>query len=185
MFSITPTQILMKNIFQNALMVWVGNTHLICNKLNLLFPSKYCKKFKAQSWWFPGSFIRRTSILGLMLLESRRLRQQKIIRKFQAICLNMSRRLQLPEALHSARSVFLSLAGFWRTRERLCSSRVRYLLNIRRRLLGYGFEPRPVLATVGSPMSIGLSINGCSHSKITVWRERTRLTSPKVWAAVT
>ena len=78
-----------------------------------------------------------------MLLESRRLRQQKIIRKFQAICLNMSRRLQLPEALHSARSVFLSLAGFWRTRERLCSSRVRYLLNIRRRLLGYGFEPRP------------------------------------------
>ena len=120
-----------------------------------------------------------------MSLESLRLRQLKIIRKFQAICLNMSRRLQLPEALHSARSVFLSLARFWRTRERLCSSRVRYLLNIRGRLLGYGFEPRPVLATVGSAMSIGLSINGCSHSKKTVWRERTRLTSPKVWAAVT
>ena len=86
---------------------------------------------------------------------------------------------------HPVSSVFLSLAGFWRTWERLCSNRVRSLLNIRRRVLGYGFEPRPVLATVGSAMSIGLSINGCSHSKITVWRERTRLTSPKVWAAVT
>ena len=35
-------------------------------------------------------------------------------------------------------------------------------------LLGYSFEPRPnsrVLATAGSVMPIGLSINGCSHSK--------------------
>ena len=38
---------------------------------------------------------------------------------------------------------------------------------------------------VGSAMSIGLSINGCSHSKKAVWPERTRLTSPKIWAAVT
>ena len=121
-----------------------------------------------------------------MLLESLRLRQLKIIRKFHAFCLNMSCRLLLAsEVFHPVSSVFLSLAGFWRTWERLCSNRVRSLLNIRRRVLGYGFEPRPVLATVGSPMSIGLSINGCSHSKITVWRERTRLTSPKVWAAVT
>ena len=60
-----------------------------------------------------------------------------------------------------------------------------FVEHIRGRLLGYGFEPRPVVATVGSAMSIGLSINGCSHSKKTVWRERTRLTSPKVWAAVT
>ena len=29
------------------------------------------------------------------------------------------------------------------------------------------------------------SINGCSHSKKTVWRERTRLTSPEVWASTT
>ena len=35
-------------------------------------------------------------------------------------------------------------------------------------LLGYSFEPRPnsrVLATAGSVMPIGLSVNGCSHSK--------------------
>ena len=50
------------------------------------------------------------------------------------------------------------------------------------------FKPRPnswLLATAGSVMTIGLSINGCSHSKKTVWRERTRLTSPEVWAAAT
>ena len=46
-------------MLQNALMV--GNTDLISDKLNLLSPPKYFKKFKAQlSWWFPGSFIRRT-----------------------------------------------------------------------------------------------------------------------------
>ena len=44
--------------------------------------------------------------------------------------------------------------------EKDCSNRVRSLLNIRGRLLGYG-----VLATVGSAMSVGLSINGCSQSK--------------------
>ena len=35
-------------------------------------------------------------------------------------------------------------------------------------LLGYSFVPRPnsrVLATADSVMPIGLSINGCSHSK--------------------
>ena len=37
-------------------------------------------------------------------------------------------------------------------------------------LLGYSFEPRPytnshALGTAGSVMTIGLSINGCSHSK--------------------
>ena len=37
-------------------------------------------------------------------------------------------------------------------------------------LLGYSFEPRPytnshALGTTGSVMTIGLSINGCSHSK--------------------
>ena len=35
-------------------------------------------------------------------------------------------------------------------------------------LLGYSFEPRPyssALGTAGSVMTVGLSINGCSHSK--------------------
>lgn len=41
------------------------------------------------------------------------------------------------------------------------------------------------LASAGSVMTTGLSINGCSHSKKPVWRDRTRLTSPEVWAAST
>ena len=55
-------------------------------------------------------------------------------------------------------------------------------------LLGYSFEPRPnsrVLATVSSVMTIGLSMKGCWHSKQPGWRERTRLPSVEVWAAVT
>ena len=41
-------------------------------------------------------FIYQTNFnIGLMLLESLRLRQLKIIRKFHAFCLNMSRRLLL------------------------------------------------------------------------------------------
>ena len=34
-------------------------------------------------------------------------------------------------------------------------------------------------------MTFGLSINGCSHSKKPVWRDKTRLTSTEVWAAAT
>ena len=74
------------------------------------------------------------------------------------------------------------------TRERLYMNRLRSLLSRRGILLGYSFKPRPnswLLATAGSVMTIGLSINGCSHSKKPVWRERTRLTSPEVWAAAT
>ena len=41
--SIRPTQVLRNNILQNALMA--GNTYLISNKLSLLSPSYYCKKF--------------------------------------------------------------------------------------------------------------------------------------------
>jgi len=55
-------------------------------------------------------------------------------------------------------------------------------------LLGYSFEPRPnsrALGTAGSVMSIGLLVNGCSHSKKPVWQEKTRLTSPQVQTAVT
>ena len=74
------------------------------------------------------------------------------------------------------------------TRERLYMNRLRSLLSMRGILLGYSFKPRPnswLLATAGSVMTIGLSINGCWHSKKPVWRERTRLTSPEVWAAAT
>ena len=67
-------------------------------------------------------------------------------------------------------------------------NRVRSMLSTRGMLLGYSFEPRSssrVPATAGSIMTIGLSINGCSHSKKPVWPERTRLASPEVWAAAT
>ena len=85
----------------------------------------------------------------------------------------------LKRNLDGSRFIYQTNFGFWSTWERLCSNRERSLLNIRGRLQGYGFQPRPVLATVGSAMSIGLSINGCSHSEKAVWRERTRMTSPK------
>ena len=45
---------------------------------------------------------------------------------------------------------------------------VRSLLSMRGMLLGYSFKPRPnsrALGMAGSIMSIGLSINGCSHSR--------------------
>ena len=73
------------------------------------------------------------------------------------------------------------------TRERLYMNRLRSLLSMRGILLGYSFKPRPkswLLATAGSVLTIGLSINGWSHSKKPVWRERTRLASPetsKIW----
>ena len=54
-------------------------------------------------------------------------------------------------------------------------------------LLRYNLEPRLLnsraLGTVTSVMIIGLSINGCSHSKKPVWGEKTRLTSLEVRAA--
>ena len=50
------------------------------------------------------------------------------------------------------------------------------------------FGPRPknrALATTGSFMIIGLSINGFSHTIKPVWRGKTRLTCPKVQSAAT
>ena len=47
-------------------------------------------------------------------------------------------------------------------------TRVRSLLSMRGMLLGYSFKTRPnsrALGIAGSVMTIGLSINGCSHSK--------------------
>ena len=67
-------------------------------------------------------------------------------------------------------------------------NRVRSLLSMRGMLLEYSSEPMPnscVLATAGLVMTIGLSINRSLHSNKPVWRERTRLTSSKVWAAAT
>ena len=52
---------------------------------------------------------------------------------------------------------------------------VRSLLRMCGLLLGYSFEPRPysrVPGTTGSVIIIGLSINGCSHSKIIQFYER-------------
>ena len=77
---------------------------------------------------------------------------------------------QYPKSLisHPARRVFLSLANFWCTRERICMNRVRSLLSMRCMLLGYSFEPRPnshVLATADTVMTISLSINRGAHSK--------------------
>ena len=72
--------------------------------------------------------------------------------------------------MHLASRAFLLFAWFWHARERLCMNRVRSLLRMRFMLLGYSFEPTPnicVLATAGSVMTFGLSINGCSHSKNT------------------
>ena len=70
--------------------------------------------------------------------------------------------------------------------EKDCMNQIRSLLSMHRMLLGYSFEPRPksrMLATAGSVMTIGLSINLCIRKKITVWREKTRLTSPDDWPA--
>ena len=56
-------------------------------------------------------------------------------------------------------------------------------LSMRCMSLGCSLEPRPnsrALATASTVVTIGLSRNGCSHSKKTVWRERTRLTSSEV-----
>ena len=50
-------------------------------------------------------------------------------------------------------------------------------------LLRYSFGPRPknrALATAGSFITIGLSVNGCSQSIKPVRRGKTILTSPEV-----
>ena len=92
---------------------------------------------------------------------------------------------------------FLLLTRFWRSRERLCMSRVRSLLSMRCMLPGYNFEPRlKCLASVRSRRYLGfsryrglnynhrfLSLNGCLHRKKRVWRKKARLTNPEVRAA--
>ena len=90
--------------------------------------------------------------------------------------------------MHPASRAFFLLIWSQRTWERLCINKVRSLLSMCGMLRGYSFEPRPTscaLASVGMVMTISLSINECFCSKKPVWRERTRLTSPEVWAAAT
>ena len=92
----------------------------------------------------------------------------KIVFTFE-IFYSMNFELWLRNSLHHhASKVFLLLALFWRNRrERLRVNRVRSLLSMCGMLLRYSFGPRPknhALATAGSFMTIGLSINGCSHS---------------------
>ena len=68
----------------------------------------------------------------------------------------------------------------------LWMNQVRSLLSMRCMSLGCSLEPRPnsrALATASTVMTIGLSRNGCSHSKKTVWRGRTRLTRSELWVA--
>ena len=76
---------------------------------------------------------------------------------------------------HPASGAFLLLAPFWRTQERpWIMNWVRSFLSMHRMFLGYSFGTRPnsrVFATADSVMTIGLSINRCSHSKKKiVWR---------------
>ena len=61
-----------------------------------------------------------------------------------------------------------SRARFLRTLGRLCMNRVRSLLRMCVLLLRCSFESRPnscALSTVGSIITIGSSMNGCSHLK--------------------
>ena len=90
-------------------------------------------------------------------------------------------RIRLVGTLEPAES-FLCLLDFG------ALNRVRFLLSMRCTLLGYSFEPRPsslALGSMGSVITIGLSINGCLHLKKAVWRERTRWSSPEVQAVTT
>ena len=70
-------------------------------------------------------------------------------------------------------TAFLSLTRFWPA-QKDCINRVRSLLSMRCMLLGYSFEPRPnslALGKEGSVVTIGLSINQCSHAEISLTKE--------------
>ena len=72
---------------------------------------------------------------------------------------------------------FLSLARFWRIRERLCMTRVRCLLSMRGMLLRYSFKSRPysrALGIAGSVETIGFINKWRLALGKPVWRETTR-----------
>ena len=95
---------------------------------------------------------------------------------------------------HPASRAFLLLARFWRSRERLCMSRVRSLLNMRCMLPGYSLEPKPNMpdltaflvfhGTAGSIIAIGFVTKRTLALEKPVSREKTRLTSPEARAEV-
>ena len=83
---------------------------------------------------------------------------------------NWDQNLQFPppKSAPCLQSLF-SLAPFWRTRERLLDSKkifVEHALHVALILIRFQTN-----GTVGSVMTIGLSINGCSHSQISLMRE--------------
>ena len=81
---------------------------------------------------------------------------------------------------------FLSPARVWRIQERSLHKSSTIFVEHALHVARINFEPKAnsrALSTVGSVMSIGLSVNRCSHTKKPVWREKTRLTSPEVQAA--
>ena len=71
--------------------------------------------------------------------------------------------------LNQVVSLTLLAKLFWLTRERLCVNRIRCLWSMHCVLLGTSFSR--ALGTVGSVITIGLSINRCSHSKTSLTRE--------------
>ena len=91
--------------------------------------------------------------------------------------------------LQVASKAFLLLGRFQRTWETLHeSTKISLCWACAAPCRDLNVNPRPysrALATAGFFMTIGLSINGCSHLIKPVWREETRLTSPEVWAAAT
>ena len=85
---------------------------------------------------------------------------------------------------HSVSRTFLSFAWFLRTLKSLYMNRSRSLLRMRCMLLGYRLGPMPnssTLGSAGSVMTISYDHLDVRNSKKTVWREKTRLTSPGVW----
>ena len=89
---------------------------------------------------------------------------------------------------HPASRLFLLLAWFWRTRERLCLNRVKPLLSMRCMLLGYTFEPRPNGPVLGIYSRLSFNHRFIKKQMLAlekpVWQEKTGLTSPEVRTAV-
>ena len=72
---------------------------------------------------------------------------------------------------------FLSIAQFLLTKERLCMNLVSVVVEYTLQVARIQFPTQAynsqysAVGTAGSVMTIGLSINGCSHSKISLTRE--------------
>ena len=80
-------------------------------------------------------------------------------------------------------AVFLSLARFWCTWERLCMNRVRSLLSMCCMLLGYSLNPGLIALNLVQRAQLWSSV--CQWKDACTWRPSLRLTSPEVRAAAT